>query len=144
VALSEEGWILNQLYGKPRERMLKATFDWVALDLRLVAWSGVYDFDETHETITDMAGPTLRGISIAITGKVVKTYGYARTDPVVIPGITVGPQVSFLTLCEYAAVPDNMPLLLYIDQAEGLPFVPNGLDWVVHPDWLDQQGWFRP
>ena len=31
-----------------------------------------------------------------------------------------------------------------IDEAFELPFVPNGLDLVIQPDWLSARGWFRP
>jgi hypothetical protein len=32
---------------------------------------------------------------------------------------------------------------LFIDDAEGLPFTPNGLDVLIEPDWLLERGWAK-
>jgi hypothetical protein len=64
-----------------------------------------------------------------------------QTNHVVIPGVPVGPMVSHFTMCRRNATPNLSELLLYVDDAEGLPIAPNGLDLVVTPDWLLNRGW---
>jgi hypothetical protein len=58
---------------------------------------------------------------------------------VLLPAVPVGPLVTWFTMTKAGT-----DLILYIDDAEGLPFTPNGLDVPVTPDWLSNRGWFRP
>ena len=51
--------------------------------------------------------------------------------------MAIGDPITFFTMS------DGLDLVLYIDEALDLPFIPNGLDMVVQPDWLDQRGWWK-
>ena len=79
----------------------------------------------------------LRGSSLPITSQTVAPDGTAQTNQVIIPGVPIGAPITFFTMS------DADQLILFIDEAVELPFVPNGLDMVVQPDWLEQRGWWK-
>ena len=87
---------------------------------------------------------TKLGYSQPIVGMNVLPDGLGQTGPVVIPAVPIGMPVTHFTLVFHNAVENNSQLILYIDDAEGLPFTPNGLDMVIQPDWLQGRGWWRP
>lgn len=135
---------MNKIYDQGRYLLATAGLDWRATDLVLVAWSGTPVFTKTDRTVADIVtrGVTaLLGYSQTITAKTVAGDGALQTNHVVIPGVSVGPMVSHLTMCRRNATPNLSELLLYVDDAEGLPFTPNGLDMVLTPDWLQNRGW---
>lgn len=81
--------------------------------------------------------------SQAITGKAVTTDGYLQTSGVVFTSVpVVGSLTSFMMILRGADVPTSIPLL-FIDTAVNLPFITNGLDVVVQPDWLQNRAWGR-
>lgn len=124
--------------------MVTGAFDWNALTLGLIALSGTPTFVATDTTLTLVMshGAVNEGVSLAVTGQNVLTDGTVQTDPIVIPGITVGPDVThFVLIKKHVTIGLSMPIE-FIDDADGLPFVPNGLDLTVQPDWLAQRGWF--
>lgn len=138
---------MNALYALPRELLLKAALNWPTLAIYIQAWRGSYAFNEAHVTSADVtaAGGALVQTSLAATGAVVRPGGYGRTDPILLPTVPASPNpITFLTLSEITTLPGTHRLILFIDEAEGLPFVPNGLDQPVQPDWLNARGWFRP
>ena len=136
---------MNNIYANARERAL-ASFNWVDLNLVLMAWHGAYVFDETDLTTADIValGGVLDGVSLPLTNVLARPGGYARTDPALFPLMPVGPEVTFLTLVEDVGIAGQEKNILYMDEALGLPFVPNGLDQIIQPDWLERRGWFRP
>ena len=79
-----------------------------------------------------------------VTGQAVAPDGTAQTNPVVIPDVGVGPTVTWFTFSRQERHARAVQLILYIDEAEGLPFEANALDIVVQPDWLLARGWWRP
>lgn len=132
---------MNQPYDIARYRFVTAGLNWLNLNLLLTAWSGAPKFVATDKLLSDITTrgqTTFRGTSQAITVTAVSTDGTAQTNGVVIPGITVGANVTHFTMGEAGGA-----LILYIDDALGLPFSPNGLDIIIQPDWLQQRGWFR-
>lgn len=138
---------MNSLYALPREQMIKATFDWEAMSLWLQAWRGPYGFDETDAVSGDIlaGGAELVQTSQIATNVLARPGGYARTDPIVFPNMPASEEpVTFLTLSETSTDPGTHRLILFINDAEGLPFTPNGQDQPVQPDWLNARGWFRP
>lgn len=138
---------MNSVYDGARYDLLTASLDWPGDPLRLVAWSGELDFTPADRTVADITTRALAavvGSSLPITVQSVSANGTAQTNQVVIPAPPVGPPVTFFTMGRKAPAVGNDELILYIDQALGLPFIPNGLDLVVQPDFLQARGWWRP
>jgi len=133
---------MSEIYDIARRSLLIGALPWLTTDLVLSAFGGTPLFDPTHDSMADIIainGAPL-GTSLAVTGNGATADGVAQTDPIVIPAVPIGPDVTWFVL---AVGPSTMPVL-FIDDAQELPFVPNGLDLVVSPDWAYQQGWFRP
>jgi len=141
-----EGWLVNTIYDEARRRFATATLDWTAVDLVLSAWRGTPTFVPTDKTIADVIthGGILAGLSSTITVKSVATDGTMQTNQVMIPDVAIGADITHFIMCQRnVAVPNLSQALLFIDEAEGLPFEPNGLDMAVTPDWLANRGWGR-
>jgi hypothetical protein len=135
---------MNQPYDQARFWWATAGIDWRATDLVLVAWSGTPNFVKTDTKVADIVSrgvTALTGYSQTITQKSVATDGAMQTNNVVIPAVPIGPPVTHFTMCRRGAPPNQSELLLFVDDAEGLPFTPNGLDMVVTPDWTLNRGW---
>jgi hypothetical protein len=130
---------MNTIYDQARYRLMTQQLNWLTSNLVLTAWSGVAVFAPLDEIISDVAthGPVERGTSLPITQQTVAPDGTAQTNQVVIPAVPIGDPVTFFTMS------NGNQLILFIDEAEGLPFVANGLDMVVNPDWLQQRGWWK-
>ena len=136
---------MNRPYDIARYRMLTKAFDWL-LPVRAVAWVGPPDFVAGDLTIGDikLRGHVQAGYSLPVTLQVATPDGTAQTNAVVIPTPTAGVNIAWLTLVVHNATTDLSDLIMFIDQATGLPFDSNGLDIVLQPDWSLNQGWFRP
>ena len=137
---------MNNIYDVARRSLLLAAHNWTTTPLVLFAFSGTPVFDPTDVNMAEVAttNPGLRGTSMPVLNKTVTIDGTAQTDPIVIPGIVVGPDVTHFVLSRNTgSYVTSMPIL-FIDEAFELPFVPNGLDLVIQPDWLSARGWFRP
>lgn len=135
---------MNQLYATARQRLLKATLDWedTDLDVRLLLFNTAYTFVETHTTVTNVGTPKAQSELLLV--KSATSLGYARSSAAVFASIAVGAPVTFGVLVEdIGGAASTWKLLAYIDEAEGLPFTPNGIAYKVVPDWLSSQGWFR-
>lgn len=135
----------NSLYHAAAYAMATGAFDWTDIPLRLSAWTGTPTFDPTHvkiEDITDVGGVEL-AYSLPITAQSVAADGTMQTNHVVIPAIPVGPSVTWFTMSGAQPLHENDRLIMFIDEALDLPFVPNGLDLLVTPDWLSNRGWGR-
>lgn len=135
----------NALYNTARYTFITGATDWRTLDLRLVLISGTPNYQPADLTLADIVnrGGIIRGMSLPITGLAVPPDGTAVSDPVVVPEVPVGDPVEWMVLIRYNPVQSNSTLVYFIDDAKDLPAVPNGLDMVVQPDWLQQRGWFR-
>jgi hypothetical protein len=146
MAVSEGGDVSNAIYDIARRGLLNATLNWVTTNLVLIAWKGTPRFVATDATVAAVKSHGAIDVSwsLAITGKAVTADGTAQTDPALLPKVPTGSQVTHFVLARKEAVLTNSMPILFIDDAFGLPFVPNGLDVPVQPDWLAQRGWFRP
>jgi len=134
----------NQPYNIARYKFVTATFDWIGMNLALVAWSGTPEFIATDTNVNEIVArgnAVARGVSLPITQKTVAADGTTQTNQVVIPNVAVGAPITHFTLVDDQVGGDT--LLYYIDEALDLPFDPNGLDMVIQPDWLSMRGWFR-
>jgi hypothetical protein len=137
----------NDIYDVARLRLLNAQLDWPTLDLVLSAWSGTPDFVVTDLTLADIKarGHTEIAVSATIGGVATSFNGTAQTDDVLLPLVPIGPNVTWFTMAERAVAHDSSELILFIvETLPPLPFVPNGLDLLLSPDWSLNRGWFRP
>jgi hypothetical protein len=137
---------MNQIYDVARRHLLNATLNWVTTNLVLIAWKGTPRFVATDATTAAVKSHGAIDVSwsLAVTGKAVSTNGTAQTDQVLLPKVPTGAPVTHFVLARKEAVLTNSVPILFIDDADGLPFIPNGLDVPVTPDWLQRRGWFRP
>jgi hypothetical protein len=137
---------VNNIYDDARVKLLTAAFNWPVTDLVLTAWPGTPNFVATDKTLSQITarGFTARGHSQAVTSKTVSADGTAQTNQVLIPTVPVGASVTWFTMSKRMATIALSELILYIDEAVELPFVPNGLDLIVNPDWLSNRGWWKP
>jgi hypothetical protein len=139
-----EGWLVNTIYNEARRRFATATLDWTGVELVLFAWRGPPNFVATDKSVADIVGRGVTfsaGMSNPITAKSVAADGTMQTNQVIIPAVAVGADITHFTMCQHISGLSN--LILFIDDAEGLPFEPNGLDMAVSPDWLANRGWGR-
>jgi hypothetical protein len=121
--------------------MVRGLFDWDNIDVRMYGFTDpAYVFDENDAILSHVGVPVTT--SLTLTGMVATATGFCRSDAAVLVSVPIGPPIRFLILAEYG--PLDPPLIAYIDMGEGLPYIGNGLDQVVIPDWLDERGWFRP
>jgi hypothetical protein len=137
---------VNSLYDRARVELLTARIDWNIIDLVVSAWSGTPNFVATDTSIHDLKlrGANELGYSLPINGTSVWPDGSAQTDTVLIPEVPIGPDITWFTMAKKLPTHDDSTMILFVDDAEGLPFVTNGLDVVINPDWLQQRGWFKP
>jgi len=136
----------NGIYDRARYDLLTASLNWLTVSLKLTAWVGTPQFFPTDTTIGAIKarGAVAVGESLPINSNTVAVAGYAQTNPVLIPTVPVGPDVTWFTMSKVNIVADNSLPLLHLDDVYGLPFTPNGLDMLVMPDWVYQRGWYRP
>lgn len=137
---------MNQIYDISRYSMLTNQFDWLTFNLLLYLFSGSPVFDPTDITMADVtaANPGLVGTSQPVLGNAVTADGTAQTGPVLVPLVPIGPNVTFMVMAIATGVFATGKPVLLVDDAEGLPFTPNGLDMVIQPDWAQARGWYRP
>ncbi len=133
---------MNQLFAIPRQRLLKALWNWETVAVRLLAFNTAYTFNEDHTTVSQIGAPLAQ--SELLTGKVATVKGYARSNAAYFTSIGVAAPVTFFVLAEdIGGASSTWKPMAYIDEAEGLPFTPNGAEKTVVPDWITNQGWFR-
>lgn len=136
----------NNIYDNARFLLLTAGLDWRTVPLVMSAWGGTPTFNPADKTVANIIGHgfTELGYSMTVTGQAVSPDGYAQSNPVLIPGVPTGQQVTWFSFSWQNATHINSQLILFIDQAEGIPFHANGLDMIVQPDWALERGWWRP
>lgn len=136
---------MNGLYNDARYKMQAGTFHWMT-DLLLVAWKGTPNFLATDKIVSDVLARNPAGImatSEPITDASIAADGTGRTNNVLFKTVPIG-SVTWFTMCKKQVSTNLSELILFVDQAENLPFTTNGLDVLVTPDWLQNRGWFRP
>lgn len=134
---------VNALYDDARERMLKATLDWVSTPLVMLAYTSnpATSFVPAHKFQSDLGNPY--ATSQPLTDLNVMPGGYARASSAHFETIPVGLDVQFFVLAEEKPLPADRRLLAFLGDMNNLPLVPNGGSYLVSPDWLFSQGWFR-
>jgi hypothetical protein len=135
---------MNQPYDQARYQFVTGGFNWLTMNLALVAWAGPPTFVPTDQKVADITArgtTTARGVSLPITSKSVGADGTVKTNQVVIPAVAIGPDITHFTLVDDGATVDT--LLYYIDDALVLPVIADGNDILIQPDWLAARGWFK-
>lgn len=138
---------MNQIYDQAARALMLAQLNWPNTEMVLVAWGGTPLFDATHVSVAAVraaAGATELGSSLPITSRTVAVDGTGQTNKVVIQNMPIGPPVTWFTLCKDVGDVTLAQPILFIDDAVELPFIPNGTDMVISPDWSANRGWFRP
>ena len=147
MEVSSSGVAVNTIYDIARMQFAKAQINWMTAPLRLLAYTGNPDFHPADTAISEITtrGNTLRiSTSLDIVTQNVSTEGFLMTDNVVLPKVPIGyPVTHFIMVLMPGTDPEMAVPLLFIDDAEDLPFTPDGLDIVVTPDWLEHRGWGR-
>jgi len=135
---------VNNLYANARVRFLTAAFNWPPMVARLLAWTHVYAFNETHLTVINIGVPVAE--SELITGLSVTATGHAKGNNAWFQDVPLTTPWLFLTLVDETGglTGGARKLIAYYDTGMNLPRQPNGQDELVIPDWLDERGWFRP
>lgn len=135
----------NNVYDRARYEFVTGAFNWPTMELVLAAMAGTPDFVPTDMTIDQVLtrGTLNLGYSLPVTSRTVAADGTTQTNQVLIPDVPVGQDITWFVLAERNATLPLSQLILFIDEAKDLPFVPNGLDVVIQPDWLENRGWFR-
>jgi hypothetical protein len=135
----------NGLYNAARVKMVAAQFDWAGFLVVFFAYraTSTYVFDPTHG-ISDIGAPD--AVSEAVLHQTITPTGYCRSDPVQFNNVAAGADIKFLVIAEkgVGGAAGAWSPVCYFDQGIDLPFVPNGNDIIVRPDWLADRGWFRP
>lgn len=137
---------MNRVYDVARFKFATAGINWNTAALRVLAYSDdpiFFPADTQIADITARAVTTLVSTSQPVTGKNVTTQGYLQTGNIVFPLVPIGLPITHMIIVDMPAAIEVATPLIYIDDAYDLPFVPNGLDVVVTPDWLQQRGWGR-
>lgn len=135
--------MINALYDNARERMLKNQMDWANLSMLMLAYTGdpTTSFHPAHLVQSDLGTPY--AVSQTLLTPTVMAGGYARTSAANFLVIPVGSNVQFFVLAENNATAANRKLIAFLGSMNNLPLVPNGGNYLVKPDWLAAQGWFR-
>jgi hypothetical protein len=134
---------VNELYDDARERLLNAQLNWPTLSLRLLAFTGNPEtsFNASHLIQSSIGTPY--AVSQPIINPLTGVGGYARSSAARFIAVPIGSDVTFFALAEDNITPTSRRLIAYLADLTMLPFTPNGGDYLVKPDWLFGQGWFR-
>lgn len=117
----------NTLYGLGFQKILKAEINVETADIRAVlVGPGYVPNFETHEFLSSLGANTL-GAAVALAGKTA-ALGVFDANDVTIAAIASGSTASAIVLYVHTGVAGTSPLLMYIDDAVGLPLLTNGAD----------------
>ena len=135
--------VINELYDDARERLLNAQLNWPTLSFRMLAYTGNPDtsFNASHLTQANLGTPY--AVSQLLLNPITGVGGYARSSAALFTAIPIGTDVTFFVLAQDNATPTARRLIAYLSELSMLPFTPNGGVYLVKPDWLFSQGWFR-
>lgn len=115
----------NVLYPLCKQAFLGAEID-VTSDVLKVQLVDITDYtwSDTHEFLTDV--PVAARVGTAVTlGNVTRTGGVMDADNVTFTAVT-GDEAEALVIYQDTGVEATSRLMAYIDDATGLPVIPNG------------------
>lgn len=95
--------------------------------------TGTYTFSQTHANLSDIPAGAIVGTAVALTGTVV-VNGACDANNATWPGVT-GVSAEAVVIYKDTGSPATSTLIIFIDQATGLPITPNTGDIIVQ--WND-------
>lgn len=125
----------TSLYGKGRDKFLNGSINWTAdsgIKTMLINTDNYTVDIDVHEFLSSIPGNARVGEAIALSGKSTE-LGVANANDVTFPIVT-GASVEALLIYKDTGVENTSPLLAYIDNATGLPFIPSGEDVTISWD----------
>jgi hypothetical protein len=123
----------NRLYKVARQKFATATLDWQDMDFGVVLVDSGYTPDfNTYEVLSDIPSGS-RIASQPLQNKTVKGAGLCYADNVTFPSVSGNP-ITQIVVYHDTGNPATSDLVVYINQATGLPLTPTGenitLTWV--------------
>lgn len=117
--------MVNRIYPKFKEARGTAAsnIDIIDLDLRVILVNSGYIYDDTHDMLDDIPGPSRITISPSMTGKT-NVNGILKADPVILLD-PVGNNLSALVFYINSGSESTSRLICYIDTGLG-PINPSG------------------
>lgn len=136
---------MNILYNVARNQFATGSIDWRVFNPVFIAWGGTPDFNPLDTIVSHIKarGNVELSRSLPITSKTVTPAGNLQTNNVVLPSVPAGSTVTWFTFCRAGVTADGATPLLFVDDAENLPYDTDGLDVIITPDWVEARGWGR-
>ena len=116
----------NAVYNKARQAYLAGDLDWDANNIKVVLVTSGYTFSQAHEYLSSIAAGYRVATSGNLSGKSV-VDGVADADDVIISEVS-GSQIAAIVIYQDSGSEATSRLIVYIDDATGLPCTPNGSD----------------
>lgn len=117
----------NSYYHSGRTAFATKQIDWVNDTIKAVLIdTAYYTFDVTHDWLSDIAAGA-RVSTVALVGKSMSAEGACDANDALFTALT-GPSVEAVAIYRDSGAEGTSQLIIYIDTASGLAFLPNGLD----------------
>lgn len=113
----------NILSAAAKEGFASGDVDWPNDDIRVVLLTSAYTYSAAHNFLDDI-GAGFRVATAALAGKTA-TSGALDADDTLFAALT-GSAVTQMWVYFHTGTEATSRLLIYINEAEGLPFTPNG------------------
>lgn len=122
---------MNALFEKAGEGFGQAKINWVKDDVRLILLDmSLYKVDlKKDESLADIPKAARVAVSPPLTGKGIAGF-VCDAEPIALPRVT-GPLCRAAVLVQMGVMDKFSRLILFVDEAEFLPFLPNGGDLIV-------------
>jgi hypothetical protein len=109
-----------------KEEMAQA---WLTNDMRVVLLKSTYTYDSAHDNLDDVSAGARVSVSSAMTGKSA-TSGVLDADDTPFPLLT-GLAITQAWVYKHTGVESTSKLWIYINEAFGLTFTPDGQNLLV-------------
>lgn len=121
----------NALYGLGRQAFLSGDADWLGDDIRvlLVDLADYTPLIDTDEFLSDVPAPARVHVSTALLSKTA-ALGVANAAGITLVSVTGDPSEA-LVLYQHTGVDATSRLLVFMDNATGLPITPDGNNIVI-------------
>lgn len=125
---------MSGLYGKAREKFLRAEISWLTQDMKAILVTGTYAPNfATHEFLSEISVPAQVAASNTLTSKTV-TNGWAGCGNIVWESASNGMAVAMVIVKDTGSAATS-PLLAYINEGiTNLPLSTNGAKVTFLPD----------
>lgn len=122
---------MNQLFEKAGEGFGQAKINWVKDEVRLLLLDiSLYKVNlRQHETLADIPKAARVAMSQPLAGKTIEGFNCGAAN-LVLPRVE-GPLCKAAVLAQIGVMDKTSRLILYVDDAAFLPFLPNGGDLII-------------